>query len=47
MRSIFVFAIAAAEAVVGLALSIAIFRHRRTIDLDRINARNADTLQCI
>jgi NADH-quinone oxidoreductase subunit K len=33
----FVLAVAAAEAAVGLALFIAIFRHRRTIDLNRIN----------
>jgi NADH-quinone oxidoreductase subunit K len=33
----FVLAVAAAEAAVGLALFIAVFRHRRTIDLDRIN----------
>lgn len=33
----FVLAVAAAEAAVGLALFVAVFRHRRTIDLDRIN----------
>ena len=33
----FVLAVAAAEAAVGLALFIALYRHRRTIDLDRIN----------
>lgn len=33
---LFAVAIAAAEAAVGLALFIAIFRNRRTIDLDRI-----------
>jgi NADH-quinone oxidoreductase subunit K len=33
---LFVFAVAAAEAAVGLALFIALYRHRRTIDLDRI-----------
>jgi NADH-quinone oxidoreductase subunit K len=33
----FVLAVAAAEAAVGLALFIAVFRHRRTIDLNRIN----------
>jgi len=33
----FVLAVAAAEAAVGLALFIAIFRLRRTIDLNRIN----------
>jgi len=33
----FALAVAAAEAAVGLALFIAVFRSRRTIDLDRIN----------
>jgi NADH-quinone oxidoreductase subunit K len=33
----FVMAVAAAEAAVGLALFIAIFRLRRTIDVNRIN----------
>ena len=33
----FALAVAAAEAAVGLALFIAIFRLRRTIDTDRIN----------
>ena len=33
----FVFAIAAAEAAVGLGLFIAIYRQRRTIDLNRLN----------
>ncbi|HLE84176.1 MAG TPA: NADH-quinone oxidoreductase subunit NuoK [Thermoanaerobaculia bacterium] len=33
----FVLAVAAAEAAVGLALFILIFRHARTIDLNRIN----------
>ena len=33
----FVLAVAAAEAAVGLALFIAIFRHRRTIDVNRLN----------
>jgi NADH-quinone oxidoreductase subunit K len=33
----FVMAVAGAEAAVGLALFIAIFRQRRTIDLNRIN----------
>jgi NADH-quinone oxidoreductase subunit K len=33
----FVLAVAAAEAAVGLALFIALFRHRRTIDLDHVN----------
>lgn len=34
---LFVLAVAAAEAAVGLALFIALFRHRRTIDINRIN----------
>lgn len=33
----FVMAVAAAEAAVGLALFIAIFRQRRTIDVNRMN----------
>jgi len=33
----FVLAVAAAEAAVGLALFIAVYRQRRTIDLNRIN----------
>ena len=33
----FVMAVAAAEAAVGLALFIAVFRQRRTIDVNRIN----------
>ena len=33
----FVMAVAAAEAAVGLALFIAIFRQRRTIDVNRLN----------
>jgi NADH-quinone oxidoreductase subunit K len=33
----FVLAVAAAEAAIGLALFIAIFRHRRTIDVNRLN----------
>lgn len=33
----FVLAVAAAEAAVGLALFIAVFRQRHTIDLNRIN----------
>lgn len=33
----FVLAVAAAEAAIGLALFIAVYRHRRTIDLDRLN----------
>lgn len=33
----FVLAVAAAEAAIGLALFIAIYRHRRTIDVNRMN----------
>ena len=33
----FVIAIAAAEASVGLAIFVAIFRHKETIDVNRIN----------
>ena|SRR5436305_4411454 len=33
----FVLAVAAAEAAVGLALFIAIYRQRRTIDVNRLN----------
>ena len=33
----FVLAVAAAEAAVGLALFIAVYRHRRTIDVNRFN----------
>jgi NADH-quinone oxidoreductase subunit K len=33
----FVLAVAAAEAAIGLALFIAVFRHRRTIDVNRLN----------
>jgi len=34
---LFVLAVAAAEAAVGLALFIAVYRQRRTIDLNRLN----------
>lgn len=34
---LFVMAVAAAEAAVGLALFIAIFRHRHTLDVNRMN----------
>jgi NADH-quinone oxidoreductase subunit K len=34
---IFVMTVAAAEAAVGLAIIIAIFRHRQTVNLDDIN----------
>ena len=33
----FVMAVAAAEAAVGLAIIIAIYRHRRTVNIDNIN----------
>jgi NADH-quinone oxidoreductase subunit K len=33
----FIMAIAAAEAAVGLAIFIALFRHRETIDVDEAN----------
>ncbi len=33
----FVMAVAAAEAAVGLAIILAIFRHRQTVDLQHIN----------
>lgn len=35
--AIFVITVAAAEAAVALALAVAIYRHRETIDVDRIN----------
>ena len=34
---IFVITVAAAEAAVALALAVAVYRHRGTIDVDRIN----------
>jgi NADH-quinone oxidoreductase subunit K len=34
---LFVMAVAAAEAAVGLAIIVAIFRHRETVDLENIN----------
>ncbi len=37
--AIFVITIAAAEASVALALVVAVYRHRETIDVDRINVR--------
>ena len=33
----FVMAVAAAEAAIGLALMIALFRHKSTVDLDQAN----------
>jgi len=38
MFTIFSLAIAAAEAAVGLALIIAVYRHRRTIQLDELES---------
>ena len=35
--AIFVITVAAAEAAVALALVVAVYRHRQTIDVDRIN----------
>ncbi len=35
--AIFVITVAAAEAAVALALVVAVYRHRETIDVDRIN----------
>ncbi len=34
----FVIAVAAAEAAVGLALVIGLFRHRKSVDVDQMNA---------
>ncbi len=34
---VFVMTVAAAEAAVGLAIIIAVFRHRETVDLDHID----------
>jgi NADH-quinone oxidoreductase subunit K len=38
MVAIFSIAIAAAEAAVGLALIIAVYRHSRTTDVDKMNS---------
>lgn len=35
--AIFVITVAAAEAAVALALVVAVYRHRETVDVDRIN----------
>lgn len=35
--ALFVIAVAAAEAAVALALVVAIYRHRQTVDMNRIN----------
>jgi NADH-quinone oxidoreductase subunit K len=37
IMALFVIAIAAAEAVVGMAIFVAIFRHRRIIDVNRMD----------
>lgn len=37
LMSIFIIAVAAAEAVVGMAIFVALFKHRRTLDVTRIN----------
>lgn len=37
LMSIFVIAVAAAEAVVGMAIFVAIFKHRRTLDVTRLD----------
>ncbi len=34
---LFVMAVAAAEAAVGLAIIIAIYRHKQTVNLDKVN----------
>jgi NADH-quinone oxidoreductase subunit K len=34
---VFVMTVAAAEAAVGLAIIIAVFRHRQTVNLDRLD----------
>jgi NADH-quinone oxidoreductase subunit K len=36
--ALFVMVVAAAEAVVGLALVLAIFRHRRTVNVDEVRS---------
>lgn len=38
IMSIFVIAVAAAEAVVGMAIFVALFRYRGTIDVNQMNA---------
>jgi NADH-quinone oxidoreductase subunit K len=37
ITAIFVIAVAAAEVVVGMAIFVALFRHRGTIDVNRMN----------
>jgi NADH-quinone oxidoreductase subunit K len=38
IMAIFVMTVAAAEAAVGLALVLAIFRHRKTVDVDQLRS---------
>jgi NADH:ubiquinone oxidoreductase subunit K len=38
IMAIFVIAVAAAEVVVGMAIFVALFRHRGTVDVSRLNA---------
>jgi len=38
VMALFVIAVAAAEVVVGMAIFVALFRHRSTIDVNRMNA---------
>ena len=37
LMSIFIIAVAAAEAVVGMAIFVAIFKHRRTLDVTHLD----------
>jgi NADH:ubiquinone oxidoreductase subunit K len=38
VMAIFIIAVAAAEAVVGMAIFVAIFRHRATVDVNRMDS---------
>ena len=38
VMAIFAIAVAAAEAVVGMAIFVALFRHRATVDVNRMNS---------
>ncbi len=40
VMAFFVMALAAAEAAIGLALVLAIYRHFKTLDVDRVNRLN-------
>jgi NADH-quinone oxidoreductase subunit K len=40
VMAFFVMALAAAEAAIGLALVLAIYRHYKTLDVDRLNRLN-------